>query len=186
MSAPSDDLALLDDYLSGQMDDAAAAVFEEQLFRHAAEARAPQLSFADDLTATATWFQLRGGFSGGATKAQIEELRALPRVHYIDVRSGVPIAAWPSDTEYVAYHVGVAEDLRAYELVDVEIVTPEGEHVKHFRDVQCDPNNGQLYGVCDAPLAVSTFRTRALMARVEGVRDGRRELVATVQILPAE
>jgi hypothetical protein len=186
MSTRADDLALLDDYMSGQMDDVAAAAFEERLFQAAAEARAPELRFADDLTATATWFQMRGGFAVGTTLAQIEELRALPRVHYIDLRSGVPIEAWPNDTEYVVYRVGVGQDLRPYELVDVEILTPEGEHLKHFRDVQCDPSDGQLYGVCDAPLALGVFRSRPLVARVEGMRQGRRELLATMQILPAE
>jgi hypothetical protein len=183
MSLDPEDLARVDDYLSGAMAEDEASDFEAQLFEAAAAGGAPGLRFVDDFFGLATWFASRGGFSGGATRAQVDELLKLPNVHYLELESGVPVAAWPSDTKFVAYRVPV--DVRGFEHVDVTLFKADGSHVKDFRDVQCDPHDGALYGVCDAPLATWTFRKYPVIARVQGSRDGERKLIATLRIEPA-
>ncbi|HEY0462777.1 MAG TPA: hypothetical protein VGC79_01150, partial [Polyangiaceae bacterium] len=120
------------------------------------------------------------------TAQAVAELRKLPGVHYLDVEAETRVSAWPADTKLVAYRVAV--DLRGYENIDVAIVTPEGEHRKWFRDVVCDPVDGALYGVCDAPLAASTFRHEPLIARVLATHTakgtGKREIVAELSVIP--
>jgi hypothetical protein len=184
MTAADDSLARLDDYLSAAMSDAQAASFEEELFAEAAAGRAPELGYLDSFFEQAKWFASRGGFSSGATAEQIAELRKLPHVHHIDVEADTRVGAWPVDTQFVVYRLDV--DLRGYENIDVELVTPDGEHRKWFRDLTCDPKDGALYGACDAPLAASAFRFEPLIARIEACRRGQREreLVAELCVTP--
>lgn len=186
MSAADDALALLDDYLSGAMSDAHAADFEERLFADAAEDHAPQLGYLDAFFEQAEWFRMRGGFASGATAEQIAELRKLPNVHYIDVEADTRVAAWPADTKYVVYRLDV--DLRGYENIDVAVVTANGEHRKWFRDCAFDPQDGALYGVCDAPIAAGTFRDEPLVARIHACRSNqpgaKREIVAELSVTP--
>jgi len=184
MTAADDALALLDDYLSAAMSDPHAAAFEEELFVEAAAGRAPELGYLDAFFEQARWFTMRGGFSSGATAQLIAELRQLPRVHYLELEANTQVSAWPADTEYVVYRLDV--DLRGYHNIDVEIVTPDGEHRKWFRDVSYDPSDGALYGACDAPLAASTFRHEPLIARIHASpSEGRtHEVVAALSITP--
>ncbi len=79
----------------------------------------------------------------------------------------------------------VAIDLRGYQDIDVELVTPEGIHRKWFRDCPMDPSDGALYGLCEAPLAASAFRAEPLIGRVQASRDGKRQLVAEFRLTPA-
>ena len=92
----------------------------------------------------------------------------------------------PADTELVVYRVDV--DLRGYENIDVEISSAQGEHLKWFRDCVFDPADGASYGVCDAPLARSTFRIEPVVVRVHATRDdgtsGKREIVAELRVTP--
>lgn len=173
-------LARIDDYTSGMLDDA----FEEELFAEAAEGRADELVFVDMLHRVAPWFRPRGGFVGGVTRAKLEELRAAPHVHYIEIPVDQPhaVAAWPADTRLVVYKIDV--DLRGYDRVDVVACRPDGTLVKTFRDVACDPNDGAIYAVCDEPLARASFRGGSFVSRIEATRDGKREVVATVQTQP--
>ena len=184
MTAADDSLALLDDYLSAALSDAHAAEFEERLFAAAAAGHVPELSYLDAFFEQAQWFTSRGGFSSGATAAQIAELRKLPNVHFIDVVPDTQVSAWPADTKFVVYRLDV--DLRGYENIDVAIVTPAGQHRKWFRDVAFDPADGALYGACDAPLAASTFRHEPLIARIQASRPatGKREIVAELSVTP--
>ena len=182
MTSADDSLALLDDYLSGAMSDAHAGAFEENLFAEAAAGRAPELAYLDAFFEQARWFATRGGFASGATAQIVNELRQLPGVHYIDVEAKTEIPAWPADTKLVVYRLAV--DLRGYENIDVALVTPAGEHRKWFRDVSFDPADGALYGVCDAPLAATSFRFEPLIARIQASRNGKREVVAELHVTP--
>ncbi len=173
MTTADDALTLLDDYLSLSMSDAQAAAFEEELFAEAAQGRAHELGYLDSFFEQAQWFTSRGGFSSGTTAEVIAELRKLPGVHYLDVEANTQVSAWPVDTKFVVYRLDV--DLRGYENIDVEIVTPDGQHRKWFRDVTYDPADGALYGACDAPLAASTFRFEPLIAHVMASRSGSGE-----------
>ena len=174
----------VDDYTSGSKD-AEGDEFEAELFDAAASGAVSELGFLDTLATIAPWFAARGGFSGGATREQIDALRAQPRVHYIeiDARGVNEIGPWPEDTEVVAYRVGI--DLRGYRDVVVTLTKPTGEHVWTFRDGQYDPSDGNLYAMCDEPLARTSFREQHLVARVEGERDGKVETVTTFELIPA-
>ena len=182
MTASEDSLALLDDYSSGAMSDEHASIFEEALFAAAAAGQHPELTHLDALYDQAQWFAVRGGFPSGATAELVSKLRALPRVHHIDVGPVTRVAAWPEGTQLVVYRVGV--DLRGYESIDVSLETTAGEHRKWFRDVQFDPLDGALYGVCDAPLARTTFRIEPLVLRVHAAQNGQRSVVAELRIFP--
>jgi hypothetical protein len=182
MTAPDDELTLLDDYLSGAMSDAHAPAFEERLFARAAAGAAPELGYLDAFFDQAHWFAARGGFLSGSTAEVVAELRQLPGVHHIDIEAVTEVSAWPADTKLVVYRLAV--DLRGYENIDVELTTPEGEHRKWFRDCSYDPADGALYGACDAPLAASSFRAEPLIARVVASRGGKRSTVAELHVTP--
>lgn len=186
MTTPRDWLGEIDDYTSAKPETDDDEAFEVELFAAAAEGKVRELSFLDTLARIAPWFDARGGFNGGATREQIEQLRALPQVHYLELEPGTlhQIPPWPAETELVAYRIGV--DLRGCSDVTVFLTTPQGEPVWAFRDCQFDPNDGNLYAVCDAPLATSTFRSVHVVARIEAVKNGRRETVAIVELRPAE
>ena len=182
MTAAEDSLALLDDYLSGAMSDEHAAPFEEALFAAASTGKDPVLTHLDALYDQARWFAPRGGFSSGATAQLINELRSLPRVHHIDLGLVTRVPAWPADTQLIVYRVPV--DLRGYDHIDVSVESVAGEHRRWFRDVQFDPLDGALYGVCDAPVARSTFRIEPLVLRVHAAQNGQRSVVAELRIIP--
>ena len=186
MTASDDALAQLDDYLSGALSDVHAGDYEEALFAAAAAGSAPELAHLDALYQQVAWFAARGGFMAGTTAEVINHLRTLPRVHYLDIGADTHTVEWPADTELVVYRVDV--DLRGYENIDVEILNAQGEHMKWFRDCIFDPADGALYGVCDAPLARSTFRIEPVVARVQAIRangtSGKREIVAELRVTP--
>jgi hypothetical protein len=182
MRPAEDALARLDEYLSAAMSDSDAAAFEEELFAEAAAGRTEELGYLDGLFHQLRWFSGRGGLSSGFTAQMIAEWRKLPGVHHLDITANTEVSAWPAETKFVVYRLAV--DLRGYEHVDVELVTPDGEHRKWFRDVSYDPADGALYGVCDAPLAASSFRWEPLVARVEATRGGKREVVAELRVTP--
>ena len=184
MSMSDDALGLLDDYLSCALSEERADEFEGVLFTAAASRAAPELAHLDALFSHAAWLVPRGGFMSGTTAQVIRHLRALPRVHYIDVLPDTRPEAWPEDTELVVYRLAV--DLRGYERVDVEVSDAAGKHLKWFRDCVFDPSDGALYGVCDAPLARSTFRMEPIVARIEASRigTGAREIVTELRVTP--
>jgi hypothetical protein len=174
----------LDDYLAGAMPEDEAERYEEELFLAAARDELPELTFLDTLAAIAPYFAARGGFDGGLTRAQHEQLRALPHAHTLEIVPGPPveIPAWASDIDLVVYSIAV--DLRTYSDVDVEIATPEGVIRRVFRDVQFDKNDGVIYAACDAPLAHASFREEPLIGRIKATRGGNRETVATFEVRP--
>lgn len=183
MTTAHDALAQLDDYLSGSLSDEHAVAYEESLFAAAAAGRAPELTHLDALYQQVAWFAARGGFMAGTTAEVINHLRTLPRVHYLDIGADTHTVEWPAETELVVYRVDV--DLRGYHDIDVEILNAQGEHMKWFRDCTFDAADGALYGVCDAPLARSTFRIEPVIARVHAKRaSGNREIVAELRVTP--
>lgn len=176
-------IADYDDYVMGVTDAAQAAAFEEEMFADPDEGA---LVFVDRFANASRWFAQRGGFVGGATRAQIEELRtAVPTTFYFEINTGekVLVQEWPKATPVVAYRVGV--DLRGYDEADVVVVREDGTPVKTFRDVQWDPSDGALYAVCDEPLARASFLGGPFRARVEATRNGNREVVAHFHVAPA-
>lgn len=177
-------IASIDDYETGAIADEDAAVFEEEFFAAAAAGRASALEQVDAMHRIAPWFRSRGGFDASVPRAKLEELRRMPHVHYLELETGRPneVGEWPADTRMVVYRVQV--DLRAYEDVEVLLALPDGTPLKAFRGVLCDPSDGALYAVCDEPLARASFRAIHCLARIEGKRGGKREVVAVVDTRP--
>jgi hypothetical protein len=183
---PLDPLSEFDDYSSGHMPEQAAADYEEQLFARAAEGAAPEAAFVDQLTQSARWLQKRGLFAVGSTRPQVEAIWASGlRVHHVEFGSGgvVDIAPLPAGTEVFTYRLDV--DMRGVDRIDVLVETPDGEHVKTFRDVTHDPETGNIYGVCEAPLAELSFRRGTVVSKVMGTRAGERKLLARFETRPA-
>lgn len=196
MSAPLEHLLRLDDYAAGDMPDAEAAAFEDQLFASAADADPPgaatvdygpasDAAFVAGLTPLAIAASASGAFAGGTTRAQIDALLAsgLP-VHYVDLGTAGErvFDGWdPAKIKVVVARLAV--DLRGWHDIDVEVTAPDGRSVKTFRDVSCAPEDGALYAVCHEPLARLAF-TRRSVARIIAARDGRRETVAVYHVRP--
>ena len=183
--APPPDRATLDrtdDYVSGHMNDAEAAAFEDALF--AAPEIAPEAAFVDRLARLLAVFDALGGFANGGTRAQVDALRAAgARVHFVDLGGGgVPVTfpSWDAGTDIVVARLGV--DLRGHGPVDVEVEAADGRPIKTFRDVACDPTDGALYAICQEPLARLAFGRGSTVARIIETQAGRRETVAVFQI----
>lgn len=176
-------LERLDDYESGALTDADA--FEEELFERAAAGNAVELQFLDAVCNELAFLARKNQFGESHSAEEIAELRAKnPHAHYVDLGSGgaVPIAAWPSDTNRVIFQIRL--DLRGYEHVEIENVRPDGTPIITFRDVRCDPNDGNVYGVCFESLARLAFAHGPVIARVSGVQEGERKLVARIETHP--
>jgi len=196
VSAPMDPLLRLDDYAAGDMPDAEATRFEEELFAAAADADPPAGMKGDDGVPSGASFLARliplaievaasGAFAGGATRAQIDALLAsgLP-VHYVDLgAAGEKVFdAWdPAKVKVVIARLAV--DLRGWQDIEVAVTTPDGRPVKTFRDVTCAPEDGALYAVCHEPLARIAFTHRSV-ATIVAAHDGRRETVAVYDVRP--
>jgi len=184
-ATPPDALAEFDDYTSGHMSEEAAADFEEQLFARAAIEAAPEAAFIDELAQLSRSIAKRGIFEVGSTRAEVDALLASElRVHYMEFGEGgvVEIPPLPPGTEIFAYRLNV--DMRGAERIDVIVETPDGEYVKTFRDVRYDPESGNIYGVCEAPLAEISFRRGAVVSKITGTRDGERKLLASFETRP--
>jgi hypothetical protein len=197
MSAPAERLLRLDDYVAGDLPDAEAARFEEELFAAAADADPPagmrtndglasDATFVDRLVRMALDTNAAGGFAGGATRAQVDALLSsgLP-VHYVDLGAGGEKVFTPWDPAEVRYVVArLSVDLRDYQDIEVEVATADGTPVKTFRGVTCAPEDGALYAVCHEPLARIAFARGRSVSRVVATRAGRRETVAVYDVRP--
>jgi len=181
----ADALCLLDDYVSGALPEAEALAYEAELFERAASGVAPEALFVDRLALLGRFLQGRTGLDNGSTRAQVDALvRRGFRVHSIDLGSGgrVEISPWPDDIEIVVTRLAV--DARGFDQVQVECHTLGGQLVKTFLDVQCDPEDGVLYAVCEAPLARLSTLAGPIVATVTGVRSGQRELIGSFETHP--
>jgi hypothetical protein len=197
MSAPAEPLQRLDDYAGGDMPDAEASAFEEELFAAAAEVDPPPgLTVSDGLASTAAYLDRltrmviaardAGMIASGATRAQIDALLASPLpVHFVDLGSGGEKVFDPWDRDKVKVVVTrLALDLRGWQDIDVEVTAADGTPVKTFRDVTCAPEDGALYAVCHEPLARIAFSRGRSISRVIATRDGKRETVAVYDVRP--
>ncbi len=176
-------LEQLDDYESGALVESDA--FEEELFDRAAAGDSAELTFLDAVCNELAFLARKKQFGESHTAEEIAQLRAEnPHAHYVDLGSGgvVGIPAWPSDTNRVIFHIRL--DLRGYEEVEVENARPDGTPIITFRGVRCDPHDGNVYGVCFESLARLAFAHGPVIARVTGVQDGARKLVARLETHP--
>ena len=183
MTTTDEALELLDDYMSGALQEADA--FEDELFERAARGEASEALFVDRVALLGRFLAGRGGLAMGTTRAQVEALieRGL-RIHTIDLGSGgrVELGPFPDDVDLVVTKIAV--DARGFDHLEVDCHTLAGQLVKTFRDVQCDPEEGALYAVCEAPLARLSLLVGPVVATMTGVRDGERVVLGSVETHP--
>lgn len=175
----SDDrLSALDDYLSGAMPDAEAEAFEEQLFAGDSE-----LSFLDDLQRMSAYLIARGTFSMGHTRSEIDELMRNHSCAIVDCGTGGPTRAQVSrSAELMLTKIKV--DLTGIERVDVENYIDGYGLVKTMRDLRFDPADGELWGVCETPLAViSHAHGIPIRGKVIGIVGGERRVLSESEVV---
>jgi len=196
MSAPAEPLLRLDDYASGDLPDAEASSFEDELFAAAADREAAadvfargglaaDAAFLDRLTRMTPDPARQGVFAGGATRAQVDALLGSPLpVHYVDLGAGGEhvFQPWKAGVKFVVARLAV--DLRGWQDVDVEVTGSDGTSIKTFRDVRCAPEDGALYAVCHEPLARLAFARGRTISRIVATRAGARETVAVFDVRP--
>lgn len=146
-------LARLDDYVRGHGDDASAASQEEDLFRRALEASAPELTFHARLVSTLRDMSSRGSLDVWLTARDVERVRAsgLKVVLYeLDLANPEPPAI-PEGTDLLITRIPlVLEGVRS---VEAELYSGDGRLLKRMPDVTFDPADGAVFACCDADLA---------------------------------
>jgi hypothetical protein len=191
MSTPDEPLLRLDDYVTGDMREAEAVAFEEELFAAATDADpaastglAADAGFLDRVARFAADPNERQAFTG-STRADVDALLGSPLpVHYVDLGAGGAsvFPSWGPEVKFVIARLSV--DVRGWQNVDVEVTTADGTPVKTFRDVHGAPEDGALYAICHAPLARLAFTRGRTISRIVGTRDGTRETVAVFDVRP--
>lgn len=187
MSEKTSGIALLDDYVTGMLDDDAANAVEERLFDAPAvgDALAADLAFFDRSHRLLGWLAAHVALDRSATAADVAALRSRGlKVHQQDVLSNAPtdVEPWADDVDVVVFVVRT--DVRGWDEVEVEVTNADGTPVKTFRGVLGEPGTGNLYAVCAPPLAKLGFGVKTRVARVTGMRNGQRELISTFETHP--
>lgn len=163
----------LDGYVTGEMSDAAADAFEEELFASPGDA---DLSFMDRLARQGSRLVEHGTWDMGCSKAHIDALIA--KGHRVEICDAGPpgtnTLSFGKDAELIVTRLPF--DRPEHPRVDVEIYIPEHDVTKTIKDAIADPVDGALYGLCERPLAELAFGTTAIV-RVRA-NSGRRELLA--------
>lgn len=185
MTAPAP-FEALDAYVTGDMSDADAAGFEEELFEAAARGNATDAAFVDQVSRLGRFIDGHGGFDVGGSRARVDELLAKGlRVQLLAAEPQSPddhVIRFPKiedDAELVVTHLPL--DVRGYDSVDVVIEKPNGEVLKRFRDIGFDPHDGSVYAVCEAPLARISAAVGLVRATVIGKRDEREQVIASFE-----
>lgn len=176
----------LDAYQSGEMSDADAAGFEEELFVSAAAGNAAEADFVDRLSRIGRFLSGRGGFDIGSTRARVDQLLAAGhRVQMLaageeNLVGGVfQLPRIADDAEIVVTHLPL--DLRGWDSVDVVVEKADGTVLKRFREIGWDPNDGTVYAVCEAPLARISAAVGHVRSTVLGKRAGQEHVIAVFE-----
>jgi hypothetical protein len=93
-----------------------------------------------------------GQFGESYERAELDALKSREsNVHYFDLvpAGDIEIPMWKPETRRVGFHMRI--DLRAYEHVEIDARTDTGERLITFRDVACDPHDGNLYSIRRSP-----------------------------------
>lgn len=177
------ELELIDDYVSGRLDDASREQFEERLFALGGELEAEVL-FLDRLARFTAHIAGLGMLHPGLTRAELNAMLARgTRVELRELGAPGPVAVAPP--EEGAEVIVQRADLRLFDVksVDLEVVLPELGHVKTLRDLQVDPTDGAVYACCDATLfRMAMAESPTTTFRVVVVRDGRRVAVGEYEL----
>jgi hypothetical protein len=179
-----DDLAALDDYVTGVMDEARAVELEQALFAGLGGGGETDVAllFHDRLLRTATRALAAGTWDIGATRREVDALLASGRrIDYAELDQLMTgEISVPSDPAVELVIVRLPVDLVGVEQVDFEITEPDGRPVKTIRDFRFDAADGALYAVCDARLAQTAFGRPDAITRIVGQRAGRREVLRVI------
>jgi hypothetical protein len=179
------DFEALDAYQSGEMSEAEATTFEEELFANAAAGAAAEAHFVDRLSRIGLYLAGRGGWDFGSSRARVDELIAAGlRVQLLEPEPGLPgepirMPKINDDAEIVASWFAI--DVRGFDSVRVIVEKPDGTELKTFRDIGFDPTDGSIYAVCEAPLARIWAQQKHLRSRIIGTRAGLDHVVAVVE-----
>jgi hypothetical protein len=180
----------LDDYQTGEMSDAEALGFEDELFAAAAQGGSPEAAFVDQLVRLGRYLDGHCGFDIGSTKAQVDALIAQGlRVQMLAgspddmVGSAFRLPRIEDDAQIVVTHLPL--DVRGYDSVDVVVAKPDGTELKRFREVGWDPDDGSMYAVCEAPLARLASAVGHLRSTVLGKRAGQEHVIAVFETVVA-
>lgn len=177
----------LDAYQSGEMSEAEAAGFEEELFAAAAAGAAAEALFVDRLSLKGQYLARRGGWDFGSSRVRVDELIAAGlRVQVLEPEPGLPgepvrIPKINDDAEIVASRFAI--DVRGFDSVRVIVEKPDGTELKTFRDIGFDPTDGSVYAVCEAPLARISAQQKHLRTRVIGTRAGDDHVIAVFETI---
>lgn len=147
-------LADVDAYVTGELDDAAAAAFEEAMFDAPDD---PDVALLDVVARRGAWLADHGTFETGVTRAQLDALVARGlRVQVVD--GGGPGARRVQVDDACELFVTRLElGRRDLDRVDVEIEVRASGATKVIRDVLVDPSDGAIYGLCERPLAMMAY-----------------------------
>lgn len=180
----------LDAYQDGEMSDADASGFEEELFAAAAEGAAAEADFVDRVSRIARFLEPRGGLDMGSTRERVDDLLAQGlRVQLLAARPEAMVGdvfqlpKIEDDAEIVVTHVPL--DVRGYDSVDVVVEKADGTPLKRFRDVNWDPHDGTLYAVCEAPLARISAAVGHVRSTILGKRAGQEHVIAVFETVTA-
>ena len=174
----------LDAYQSGDMPDAEAAGFEEELFAAAATGAADEARFVDLVSRLGRFLEGRGGFDIGSSRARVDDLlRRGVRVQLIELDPAPVLRPPPidDDAEIVVSHI--RQDLRGYDSIDVVVEKADGTVLKTFRDIGWDPIDGSVYAVCEAPLARISAQQKHIRSRVLATKDGETQTIAVFETI---
>jgi len=180
----------LDAYLSGEMPDADARGFEEELFAAADQGTATEAAFVDHVSRLGRYLVGHCGFDIGSTRAQVEELLAKGlRVQMLAAGSAnlvgnvYHLPKVDEDAQIVITHVPL--DVRGYDSIDVIVAKPDGTELKRFREVGWDPEDGTMFAVCEGTLARLAARAGHVRSTVLGKRGGEEHVIAEFETMTA-
>ena len=163
----------LDGYVTGEMSDAAADAFEEDLFASPDDG---DLAAMDLIARHGRRLVEHGTWDVGVTKSHIDKLIA--EGHVVQVCDAGPPGttsfAINKDAELVCTKLVLGRTDHAR--VDVEITILAYDVTKTIKDVVVDPADGSVYGLCERPLAQLAFGHTSVV-RVRAT-TGRREQLA--------
>jgi hypothetical protein len=176
----------LDAYQCGEMSDADAQGFEDELFAAAALGQADEAKFVDHVTRLGQYLIGHCGFDIGSTRAQVQALLAKGlRVQQLaagpeSLIDGVyQLPKIADDAQIVITHVPL--DVRGYDSVDVIVEKPDGTVLKRFREIGWDPEDGTVFAVCEAPLARIAAAVGHIRSTVIGKRADVEHVIATFE-----
>jgi hypothetical protein len=171
----------LDAYVTGEMADADA--FEEAMFDAPDDA---DLDFLDRVHRHGARLVEHGTYDMGCTRQHIDDLiRAGHKVQVCDAGpAGGPRRTLPIDrsAELIATILPLGRP--DVGLLDVEMFVVDHNITKTIKDVRPDPSDGNLYGLCERPLAELAYGAGPVITRVR-LATGSRDVIAEWDLIGA-